>query len=166
MFTDIGYGDVDFIKILESLKSTFEYVESREWSNKAIGNSCYIGKSPHELVKLDLFHTDPFVYPMINYKSVRLSSHEEIVAMKLDVIGRGGRKKDFWDIHALMDKYSIDQMLDIYKKRYPYNFKREQLVKQLNNFLQADIEPDPICLRGKYWKLIKFDLQDELKRLR
>ena len=34
---------------------------------------------------------------------------EEIIAMKIDVIFRGGRKKDFWNIHELKDDYSVER---------------------------------------------------------
>jgi predicted nucleotidyltransferase component of viral defense system len=31
-----------------------------------------------------------------------MATVEEIIAMKLDVMQRGGRKKDFWDLHELL----------------------------------------------------------------
>jgi len=62
---------------------------------------------------------------------VRLAGIEEIAAMKLDVIGRGGRKKDFWDFHALLKKFSLNEMIDFYLKRYPYNFNRKEIIKGL-----------------------------------
>jgi hypothetical protein len=49
-----------------------------------------------------VFYTDPFIQPPIEIDSIRLASIEEIIAMKMDVIQRGGRKKDFWDLHELL----------------------------------------------------------------
>ncbi|WP_425598071.1 hypothetical protein [Flavobacterium crassostreae] len=40
--------------------------------------------------------------------------------MKIDVVQRGGRKKDFWDLHDLLQSYNTNQMLDLYELRYPY----------------------------------------------
>ena len=34
--------------------------------------------------------------------NIRLASVAEIIAMKIDVIIRTGRKKDFWDIHEII----------------------------------------------------------------
>ncbi|UZJ63260.1 nucleotidyl transferase AbiEii/AbiGii toxin family protein [Sphingobacterium sp. KU25419] len=34
-----------------------------------------------------------------------MATVEEIIAMKIDVVQRTGRKKDFWDIHALLSQY-------------------------------------------------------------
>lgn len=93
MFTDSDYGSLDFSEILKTLKVEFEYVDHNEWINETMGNSCFIGNSPDDSIKLDLYYTDPFVYPIISTENIRLSSLEEITAMKLDVIGRGGRKK-------------------------------------------------------------------------
>lgn len=89
-----------------------------------------------------------------------MSSIEEIIAMKLDVIGRGGRKKDFWDIHALFENFNLRTMLDIYSKRYPFSFSHKELISQLVNFENADFDPDPNCLERKYWELIKYDFEE------
>ena len=78
--------------------------------------------------------------------------------MKIDVICRGGRKKDFWDVHELMDNYSLARMLDLHEKRYPYNHDRIHLINKFTDFTQADNDFDPVCLRGKYWEIIKLDL--------
>ena len=162
LFTDSEYGSIDFLEILEVLKVEFDYIDHNIWENKRMGNSCFIGSSTGESIKLDLFYTDPFVYPIISHDNIRLSSLEEIVAMKLDVIGRGGRKKDFWDIHALFDHFSLPEMLAFYSKRYPYNFSHGELIAQLVNFENADTDPDPNCLDGKYWELIKLDIEDNV----
>ena len=38
------------------------------------------------------------------FENIRMASENEIIAMKLDVVLRGGRKKDFWDLHYYLDK--------------------------------------------------------------
>jgi hypothetical protein len=68
-----------------------------------------------------------------------------------------GRKKDFWDLHALHDGFTIGEMTRFYQERYPYNFSEAELREGLGRFSQADDEPDPICLLGKHWELIKLD---------
>jgi hypothetical protein len=40
-----------------------------------------------------VFYTDPFIHPPIEIDSIRLASIEEIIAMKMDVIQRGGKKR-------------------------------------------------------------------------
>jgi hypothetical protein len=66
---------------------------------------------PHECLKLDLFYTETFIREVIIIDGIRLAAEEEIIAMKIEVVSGGGRKKDFWDIHELQDDYSIEEML-------------------------------------------------------
>ena len=40
--------------------------------------------------------------------------------MKVDVISRGGRKKDFWDLHELLETNTIVNMLELHRQRYPF----------------------------------------------
>ena len=96
---------------------------------------------------------------------IRMAAVEDIVAMKMDVVSRGGRKKDFWDLHMLSNHYSIDQMLSLYEERYPYGATKEECTSGLTNFSVADTEPDPICLQEKMWQLIKLDFEESMCNL-
>ncbi|MCA1752882.1 MAG: nucleotidyl transferase AbiEii/AbiGii toxin family protein [Flavobacteriales bacterium] len=163
LFTDAEYGSIDFLKIEHVLREKFSYVDSLPGDIIGMGKSFFIGNKASDSVKLDLFFTDNFVFPLIGFKDIRLASMEEIAAMKLDVIGRGGRKKDFWDFHALLEKFSLNEMIDFYINRYPYNFSREEVMKALTNFERAEYEFTPICLKGKVWEIIKLDIQELVK---
>lgn len=85
--------------------------------------------------------------------------------MKLDVIGHGGRKKDFWDIHELHNTYSITEMLNLYVERFPYNHTKEEIIQGFINFDIADSDPNPKCLKNKNWQLIKLDFWDWSKQV-
>ncbi len=163
LFSDAEYGAIDFEKILNAINAVFNFVETGQWSNNVPGNSCYIGTNKEDMIKVDLFYTDPFVFPILNYKNIRLSQMEEIAAMKLEVIGNGGRKKDFWDIHELTQYFSLQQMIQFYLKRYPYSCTEGEIMSQLTNFEAADYDFDPKCLKGKYWELIKLDFEEMTK---
>jgi len=80
--------------------------------------------------------------------------------MKVEVISRGGRKKDFWDIHELKDDYSIEKMLALHKQRYTYTHDEDQIRRKFSYFENADDDFDPICLKGKQWEIIKLDIID------
>ena len=83
--------------------------------------------------------------------------------MKLEVIGNNGRKKDFWDLHELMEHFSISQMLEFYEKRYPYSYSKNEIIKKLTDFSEADSDFEPICLKNKHWELIKIDFEDKIE---
>ena len=123
-----------------------------------MGTSYFVGRNDQEAVKVDLYYTDPFMQPLLETEGIRLATVEEILAMKLDVIGRGGRKKDFWDIYAFMDDYSLSEMIQLHHQRYPYSHDREIITRNIVTVDDADNDFDPSCLRGEYWELIKYDL--------
>ena len=157
LFTDAEYGSIDFQLLQEILRREFPYCQGDCGEIVSFGTSYLVGNSKEENVKLDLFYTDPFIRPMDQIESIRMASLDDIVAMKMDVMSRGGRKKDFWDLHILRNKYTFEQMLSLYKERYPYGATDEECIAGLTNFSVADSDPDPTCLLGKIWQLIKLD---------
>lgn len=159
LFSDAAYKSIDFKAIDTFLKNNFLYVDSNSTVEAiGIGTSYFVGKSENECIKLDIYYTDTFVFPIVEFDLLKLASIEEIIAMKFEIIGTAGRKKDFWDIHEVIHRYSFSQMFEFYNKRYPYSRTKEEIKGNINNFALADEDFDPICLRGKYWELIKLDI--------
>ena len=157
LFTDAEYGSLDFHQLQDILRKEFPYCQGDCGDIVGFGASYIVGNSKDDCVKLDLFYTDPFIRPMEMFGPIRMAAVEDIVAMKMDVVSRGGRKKDFWDLYMLRNHYSVEQMLSLYEERYPYGATREECVCGLTNFSVADTEPDPICLQDKVWQLIKLE---------
>lgn len=164
LFSDIEYGSIDFDAIENFLNSKFNYLDFNSDLIPAFGKSYTIGNNKDDSVKLDIFYTDPFITNEIVIDNIRLASIDEIIAMKIDVIQRGGRKKDFWDLHELLDKYDISEMIKLHEKRYPYSHDSKLINHNLTNFSIADNDFDPICLRGKYWEFIKDDFEELVKK--
>ena len=160
LFTDESYNSVDFKSIDTYLRKTFLYVDSIDYQEIGMGKSYYVGENPSDCIKLELYYTDKFIDNVVFIDNIRLASVEEIIAMKLDVIMRTGRKKDFWDINELEDSYSIEQMTGLHEQRYPFSFDKKILKEKLIDFSGADEDFNPVCLRGKHWELIKLDMLD------
>ena len=165
LFTETPYGEIDFDVIDKHLKNNFEYVDSRK-GPVAMGKSYFIGNSAEDCIKLDLYYTDPFIRPALVIDNIRLATLEEITAMKIDVVSRGTRKKDFWDLHQLLDFYSIPQMIQLHEERYPYSHDADEILRNFTNFEAADNDFEPICLKGKYWELIKLDFVEAIETLK
>lgn len=163
LFTDAPYDAIDFIEIDALMNKAFPVVEMGYGGNNSMGKSYYVGSKSDDLVKLDLFYTEKFIFTEILSDTIRLATMEEIAAMKLEVIGQGGRKKDFWDLHELMEHFSLSQMINFYEKRHPYGFSKKEIISMLTNFDIANDDFDPICLRKKYWELIKLDLEESVQ---
>lgn len=165
LFSDVEYGTLNFKKIEDFLKSNFEYVDFLNVP-PAMGKAYFIGENKDNTVKLDIFYTDTYIQPFIEEDGIRMATIEEIIAMKVDVIQRGGRKKDFWDLHDLLDSYSIMQMIEFHEQRYPYSHDKNLIIQNFTNFDQADDDFDPICYKGKYWEFIKEDFEEIILKLK
>jgi len=160
LFSDAPYDSIDYAAIEAFLHKTYSYVDINDYNAISMGKSYYIGKSKDDCVKVDLFYTDRFIQKIKLIDDIRLATVGEIIAMKIDIISRGGRKKDFWDIHELKDDYSIEKMIALHKQRYPYAHDEDQIRSNFSNFKNADDDFDPICLQGKHWEIIKLDMID------
>ena len=160
LFTAAEYGSIDYKAIREFLENKYPFCVSRSLDNVSFGTNFVVGNSITDCVKLDLYYTDEFIEKPIIINNIRMATINEIIAMKLEVILQGGRKKDFWDLHYFMDKMNLDDMISLYEKRYPYIDCFNDNKKQLLNFDKADNDFEPICLLGKNWEIIKLDFYE------
>lgn len=164
MFTDAKYGSVNFNEIEDFLEANFEYIDKGFGTLAGIGKSYLVGSSKDSCIKLDVYYTtDAFIEPALKTENVRMATLKEIAAMKIDVIQRTGRKKDFWDIYELLNHYNINDMIAFHKERYKYSHNETLIRDNLINFNSADDDFDPVCLKGNYWEFIKEDLTDIIK---
>lgn len=165
LFTDAEYGSIDFNRLEEILNDVFPYVVTSSVGEVVFGRSYFVGEDENNALKLDIYYTDPFVFPLLEEGNIRLAANEEIAAMKFEVIANGGRKKDFWDIHELLDVYTLEEMLGFYEQRNPYGATREELLEQCIDFSLAEDDLTPNCYKDKVWELIKLDIEEQVQNL-
>jgi predicted nucleotidyltransferase component of viral defense system len=158
LFSDAAYGSIDFNAIDTYLRSKYSYVDSINIEPVGMGKSYFVGTDRLDNIKLDLYYTDKFIQDALMIDGIRLATIEEIIAMKLNVVSRKGRKKDFWDIHELIEEYTLQQMLELHEQRYPYEHNAADITNNFSDFSTADLDLEPICLRNKQWQLIKLDI--------
>ncbi len=158
LFSDQKYGTINFQEIENYLSKKYKYFEKSTEGLIGIGTSYIVGKNKENVIKLDIYHTDNFIREPHTEDEIRLATVAEIAAMKIDVIQRGGRKKDFWDIHEILDIIPLKTLIALHQERHPYTHDKKEITYQLTNFDTADNEFDPICLKGKIWELIKFEI--------
>lgn len=166
LFTDAPYDTIDFEALDAYLRRNYQYVNEPAPGPVGMGRSYFLGNSKRDAIKLDLYYSDPFIQEAIITDRIRMATIEEIVAMKLDVVQRTGRKKDFWDLHILLDEYTIPVMLDLHRQRYPDTHDSALILRNFADFSLADDEPDPICLQGKHWEFIRYEIAEMVASFR
>lgn len=164
LFTDAPYGSIDFDTIEQFLRNNFQYVQGNFGGNAGMGKSYLVGLDEESAIKLDVYYSmDPFIQPIKELEGIRLAAVEEIIAMKIDVIQRGGRKKDFWDLHEALNQYSVNEMIVLHKQRFEWTHDEVLIRKNFTDFKIADNDFDPICLKEKEWVFIKEDIEEAVK---
>jgi predicted nucleotidyltransferase component of viral defense system len=117
-------------------------------------------KPPFLQVRLDDVKMDflKFPYPIVKEyfidEGVRLVDVENIAVMKLIAIARRGVKKDFFDLYFILEKYSMPEIVAIFKKKMPH-IDMFHILKSLSYFSDADPEPDPNMLIKVSWAKVK-----------
>lgn len=166
LFTNAPYDSLDFSVFEKFFQDNYKYYYCSDRTGiVGFGRSYYVGESEDENIKVDLFYHDEIVDPCDRMDNIRIASLEDVIAMKVDVVSRSGRKKDFWDLHELLNTYSVSEMIEFHKYRYEYTHDRNQIVANFTNFSCADEDLDPVCLKGKEWELIKLDFVERIKLL-
>ena len=111
-----------------------------------------------EGIKVDLIaHRYPQLKPVDEMDGLRLSSIEDVAAMKLNAIANRGSKKDFWDLAELFKFFSKEQLLWFCSEKYQGD-SLWNVEKSLCYFDDAESDPDPRYLRGKTWEQVKTEI--------
>lgn len=107
-------------------------------------------------IKVDIIKYDvPWLSPVINFDGLRLASLLDIGAMKINAIMRRATKKDFWDIHRILQELTLSELIEGYNKKYPNNYILISAPQALCYFDDAEEDIDPVCLEGNGWEDIK-----------
>lgn len=167
LFTNAPYGSLDFSLFENYFERNYPYYSCIANTDiVGFGRSYFIGRSKDDAVKVDLHYHDEISDPLEIIDGIRMASIADIIAMKVDVIiSRGGRKKDFWDIHELLNTYPIHEMLQFHQQRFEYTHDQEKTITAFTDFSLADEDFDPVCLKNKIWELIKLDIVEAIDEM-
>lgn len=85
---------------------------------------------------------------------VRLASLNDIAAMKVSAIVNRGTKKDFIDLYTLLLHFALDEILDMYSRKYS-DGSLFIVMKSLTYFDDAETDPMPNVLNDTTWETVK-----------
>ena len=93
---------------------------------------------------------------------LRLASPKDIAAMKIYAIQGRGSKKDFIDMFYLLKNYTLDEILNFYRQKYPEGSEYRALLS-LTYFADADPMPMPEMFTNDSWMDMKSSIIDSVK---
>ncbi|GAC1313906.1 MAG: hypothetical protein NVSMB24_37810 [Mucilaginibacter sp.] len=108
-------------------------------------------------IKVDLItHAYPLIKPLIIEEGIRMTSPEDISAMKLNAIsGNGTRLKDFIDIAYLSSLLTLTEMVEAYEAKYSSR-NPAMVVKALDYHKDINFDEKIQMINGSYnWKNIE-----------
>ena len=114
-------------------------------------------------VKIDMYTWGvPFLLPVVEVEGIRKADIRDIAALKLEAIIQRKEEKDFRDVHALLQQFTLAELIDFFKQHYPH-----QNPKMLTDHLLAAsfVEPDAtIRLLNKItWEQVGIDIETAVK---
>ena len=169
LFTDLDYADMPVADMRNYLEKEFPVHRGTEsMEMPANGYHIFLSEGQEPPIKVDFFYTEPFIFPAIEEDGLRIADQREIAAMKLGVIGNQiYRQKDYWDVHDLLEDYSLSEMIQWALQRDPYSFTKEDIIKGLQQVNQVEESPMGIVSLKplSYWELKVLDLIEEMKIL-
>ena len=164
MFSNALYGEMKTDEIKKALIEMFPYIENLDRLDETLMvYSLYVGNSSDDCIKLDICYDDSPVFPLVQIEGIRMVSEKDIAAMKLNAITQDRqRKKDFWDIHDLLETYSIEDMVSSALKRYPWSLTLDKIIDGFKRIPSLNDYTEIRCLKGKYWEFVSEDLMEQI----
>jgi len=136
-----------------------------------VGPDCITGQAEGSLqlvinhVKVEfLRHAYPKLAGDDCIEGVTMWSLEDVVAMKLNAIANRGGKKDFYDIAALLERFSLETMIRFYQAKY-HPASLMMVIRSLAWFDDAEAEPPAVSLRNDAWPAVKETISTAIRTL-
>jgi len=153
--------DLDFFTLTDFDENKLKDILIKEFDAQifSIDNNAITGLI--DRVKFDFIaHQYPLLESILEIEKTRLSSLEDIAAMKLNAVRNRGTKKDFVDIYFLLQKFNLEELLEMVNSKYP-NHVDILTLKSLVYFDDAENQPDCEMLIDIDWKKVKQKIEKE-----
>lgn len=116
-------------------------------------------------VKIDFvdYSRYPWLDAPILEAGVCIATPKDIAAMKVNAIEGRGSRKDFVDIFALLQHFTLSEILSFYQAKYPEHSVFRALMS-LTYFEDAETQPMPEMLSEISWQQMKATIIDTVRR--
>ena len=153
---DLFYHEkFDLEAVEKELRQTYGIEFDYEGGHRTFGIFCNIKK-----IKVDIvyFPHKP-IAPIEIEKGIRFYSCADIAAMKIQSILGRGKKKDFWDLFELLNHFSLQQIIDFHKLKYPNQMLAISIPNAITYFVDADESETPTSFKNQDWEKVKKGIQ-------
>lgn len=149
--------------LFESLRDSDMFHDAVTSCSQAVNSLSLFMKAEDLEVKIDFIrHHYPLLSPIQCIDDIRIFSVRDIAAMKLNAIANRGAKKDFFDVHCLLNQFSLVELLAFFEEKYA-QMNSFTVLKSLVYFDDAECEPEPISLIDTDWHEVKSVLNSLVK---
>jgi hypothetical protein len=141
----------DHSKIEKELIGEFGTGFYYESGHKQFGIFCYLEK-----IKVDIVYFPHLPIGITEITdNIRMYSSADIAAMKIQAILGRAKKKDFWDLYELLQHYSLQQMIDWHKQKYPSQMLAISIPNAITYFVEANDSETPVSFKNQTWGSVK-----------
>lgn len=152
---DLFYHDsFDKPRIVKNLEEVFKQRFLYKQEHTQFGIFCFIDN-----IKVDIVHYPHLpIAPIEIEKGIRFYSSSDIAAMKIQAILGRGKKKDFWDLYELLKHFSLQQIMDWHKLKYPNQMLAISIPHAITYFVDAEESETPVSFNKQTWESIKKEI--------
>jgi len=145
-------------QILVELETIFQNRFVYKQQNTQFGIFCFIND-----IKVDVVQFPHLpIAPIEEADNIRLYSSADISAMKIQAILGRAQKKDFWDLYELLQHYSLQQLMDWHKQKYPSQMLAISIPHAITYFADADESETPVSYKGQTWEKVKSGIKKKV----
>ena len=148
--------DLDFFGRLPEDKDELIDVVRRVGDVTVLNRSKIILQMVVNQVKVDFvdYSRYPWIEEPILGDGFVLASDKDIAAMKINAIMGRGTRKDFIDLYVLLQHYSLTQIMDFYRQKYP-EFSEYRALLSMTYFDDAEMQDMPLMFIKTPWESMK-----------
>ena len=148
--------DLDFFGRLPEDKDELIDVVRRVGDVTVLNRSKSILQMVVNQVKVDFvdYSRYPWIDEPILGDGFVLASDKDIAAMKINAIMGRGTRKDFIDLYLLLQHYSLTQIMDFYRQKYP-EFSEYRALISMTYFDDAEMQDLPLMFIKTPWESMK-----------
>lgn len=148
--------DLDFFGKLPEDKDELIDVVRRVGEVTVLNRSKIILQMVVNQVKVDFvdYSRYPWIDEPVQGDGFVLASDKDIAAMKINAIMGRGTRKDFIDLYVLLQHYSLPQIMNFYRQKYP-EFSEYRALLSMTYFDDAEMQDMPLMFIDTPWESMR-----------